>query len=75
MDSLILQGPIIINDENLGDFIYISNIDVDPISGTSTANINISNTSMYFSISITNDDIKQSVTEFFNVTTTKDQNG
>jgi hypothetical protein len=58
MEFIILDEPVIKDNQNLGDFVYI----VDKTD--TTANVNISNTNAYFSVPI-GDNLKISVNDFF----------
>ena len=72
MNFIVLDKSIKLNGVDVGNFINIENIDVDAITGDSTAHINISNTSMNFTVAVSNNDIKQSVQDFFDVINDKE---
>lgn len=72
MDFIILDRNVELNGKNLGNFININKVDSDPITGDQTANINISNTEINFTVFVTNNDIKQSVQNFFDVINDKE---
>lgn len=67
MDYIILDNNIKLNGVEYSNFVTIEELNSDPITGSSTANINISNTNMYFTVEVVQNNIKQSVQEFFDV--------
>ena len=72
MDYIILDKHITLNGIDVGNFVNVTEVNTDAITGTSTANINISNTQIYFTVAVTNNDIKQSIEDFFDVINDKE---
>lgn len=67
MEYIILDKNLTLNGVDVGNFINITEVNTNAITGDSVANINISNTEMYFTVAITTNGIKQSIEEFFDV--------
>lgn len=72
MDYIILDKNVTLNGVDLGNFIFVNDVNIDVNTGASVANINISNTSMSFAVAVTNNDIKQSIQDFFDLINDKE---
>ena len=72
MDYIILDKNVTLNGVDLSNFIFVNDVNIDVNTGASVANINISNTSMSFAVAVTNNDIKQSIQDFFDLINDKE---
>lgn len=65
MSYIILDKSVVIDGNDLGNFILVNEINTNAITGESIANINISNTEIYFTVPLDNNDIEKSIENFF----------